>query len=812
MSFQSLFPLMLIRSAGLPLSSLEALSADWKTLEKALLVGDARCKHTALALQTAFDAALAALEESRLRTAVYNARKDFYRRSKLPAADLFAGAAGEIVLPELADLQSKIHQLQKDKLEFEQTLEALERQYEEALQRTYAGLRTIAGKKQFQRALLFSSHALLGQLRRFCDCDSHQFAKKERQTALAVLQYAGRMAVKTSPLSRFTSVSIRALDEVAESDLLLETYSLSPNVALLEALYAVLLPAPEFYRSLSVTLNPSISSQAEGQYSWLFFNGETEGFQEMPTDTLLDHLVGLLLENGRQLPFETLLDQLLEVVEAERPDLENWLLELLDLGFLEWLLPESGLSPGWCGNLQRHLGFLPATPLIVETGALLQWLRAAARTIPYQALDEARQTQVESLKQVQVFFERRAFPAPPIPAEQVFYEDAVQAVEPSIPSADLEQLIGQLADCWRQRPERPMSAARERAVAFAREKMAPGESWRFLDFCRAFAEATRPTTSSRRTSTGSTTGPTTQSRRTGEKIGALLQCFQENGRWYAVVNGLYPGGGKLFARWLHLFSPDTTQQFSQWLQSPIQGSGPNFKFQTSNFKLPFPWQGYFNANFQPSLGTNTLLVPGGRLQAKASGQEFLLGNLELYQENEQLQLRDSESGQQIELTDLGLEAPETRPPAMQLLWQLGVPYVSLEALLVKNSWRPIADGQIQHRPRQCFQNLVLARAAWSVAPEVWQAWLKAGLGLDFFKNLRTALSELEIPRYFFARFEAEKPQYFDQNSPLLLQLFEKQLRQGGGALTLTEMLPLPEHWICERQGQRVQELVIELEV
>ncbi len=237
---------MLIRTAGLPFSRLNALSADWKTVENALQVGWAQRSARAAGLQTALDTALMALEESPLRTAVYKARKDFYRREKVPTAHFFNQDTAEIY-PELKALQAAVNDFNSADEQYRHSLAAFEQAYETTLTQAFACLQTIAGEAHFQRALLFSSHALLRQLPHFQAKSPLEFAKKERQTALAVLQYATRMAVKTSPLSRFTSVSMQMIGEqqehtVAEMPgLMLETFSLTPNAALLEALYAVLL-------------------------------------------------------------------------------------------------------------------------------------------------------------------------------------------------------------------------------------------------------------------------------------------------------------------------------------------------------------------------------------------------------------------------------------------------------------------------------------------------------------------------------------------------------------------------------------------
>ncbi len=150
------------------------------------------------------------------------------------------------------------------------------------------------------------------------------------------------------------------------------------------------------------------------------------------------------------------------------------------------------------------------------------------------------------------------------------------------------------------------------------------------------------------------------------------------------------------------------------------------------------------------------------------------------------------------------------PPVMQVLWHLGVPMVSSEYLLPLNGvgWRQF--GEIRQRQRVEFQSLVLTRAAWELPQEVWVKLFQEGKSQAARIGSGTiALEEWGIPRRFFGQFTArrEKPQFFDMDSPISMLLLEKNIRGGTGNLLLTEMLPMPEHWL----GERAMEFVVEWE-
>ena len=840
--------MMLIRSAGLPLAALESVAVHWQTAEEGIWVGQKRWSDAALALQLAFDAALHVLPDSPLRTAVYNARKDFFQRQKLPGATFGTTLSTSGQGPETIALLSGIREVETAGQVLKEARNRYGQLHTQTLNEGYQTLQQLAGNESFQRALLFSSHTLLEQLPRFCQTPVEKFAKKERQTALAVLQYATRMASKTSPLSRFTTVSLHTSSETPQT-LKLQTSNfqtsnlfakavVTPNVALLEAIYEVLLHEPAFYRSLSLRLNPGIVVMPEDEYKWVFYNGEQESFQQMAATPLLHLLTGFLLNDSRQSTFKNLLNYLESEVEADPEALESFLLELADLGFLEWVLPENGLSTGWCSGLYQYLGFLPAEPVIVQTAALLQWLRTTARTFPFHPVTDALAAQRETQAQLRHYFDTFGRDMPPIPAEQIFYEDVAHQVSAPLPPEVLNELLDQLAERWAGRSEKSLPEHRIALISFLAQICPEGQAIDFQDFARQFLTA-RKTTSSRQGGSGDDDFPmpnadhpnpthqTTLSRQTGdERIGALLQIYREGGQWHAVVNALYPGGGKMFARWMYLFPTEFRENLEDWAMDDHPVIAPvlqtsyfklqtsNFKLQTSNFKLQtqFPWQGWFNANFQPPLTSNALAVPGGRTQAKPGGATYLFGNLNIENSFSGPLLRDRLSGQVLELGDLGLEAPESRPPVIRLLWQAGVPFVSLQALLPENLWQPLyGDNNIRYRARHTHRQLVLARAAWALEPAVWQEW-NDNDPVDFFIKSRQALSAMGVPRHFFAKFSTEKPQYFDQNSPVLLLLFQKLLQQGSGVLYLTEMLPLPEQAFVEGDGIRAAEFVVEIKI
>jgi hypothetical protein len=769
---------MLIRTGGLPL-----IAPDSDNSEIGAAIG--RWKEAAEAMKTARDQ-LPVFESERetdgkspVEKAVMTMRRRLRKMFLQPVA--LVQPVPEILERERPELADVLHAWNKAVAQQNSAHEHWKGNHAQALERCYKRLQTVAGETSFQRSLLFASRDLLAGLEHFRQKPTSGFAKKDRQQALSVYQYQTRALFKTSPFSRFTTVSAVALDELPDPD---PEYGLSqtvvtPNVGLLPALYDVLLKEPDFYRSLRVRLNPCLTaSPVDDRWEWLYFDGTRESFQQAPADPVTHWVVNFLLENNRSVVFNKLWEAFCGEVEGDAPLLEQYLLRLVATGMLEWELPERGLAANWTGSLFNYLGFLPAAPVIVETAALLRWLRAAARSMPFQSVGEARMLQEETGGQIHTYFAKFNHPAPEIPLEHLFFEDVEEPVHCLAPGAVIRNLIAQLTECWSKHPAHRQPRMKSALANHAKQTLQPGETIPFLTFSQRFLSQTRDETAA--------FTPVYQG-----KIGAVIQVYREGDAWKAVVNGLFPGGGKLFARWLHVLTADFRGPLQKWQEG----------------MTTFPWQGWSNANFQPATH-RSLQVPYGRV---VGVDHALLGRLIVKNGADGPELLDGDTGLPVQFTDLGLEAPETRPPVMQVLYHLGIPYVSLDALVPRPRASVPIHEQGRYLPRVEYGDLVLARAAWKLESAFYEP-LSAFKEADFYVQAREWLTGAGVSRHFFVQHAGVRPQYIDAEDPLAMQLLGKILRQAEGICTFTEMLPLPEQWVVEKDGLRASEFVIELAV
>ena len=766
---KELLPLTLIRSGGLPFAFVEKCATNFNIDEERLQEAERRLNAAIQNVQSAFDDLLHALSNSPERTLVYQARQSFFQKKRLPK---------EGVLPPNENLEKAFEALKIGEENFGKVKDDYKINYSKSLLAGYAALRELAGNPDFQHAMLFASHDLFHRLVVFSQSGQDaSFNKKDRQTAFALTRYATRMAAKTSPLGRFCGVGLPT-ENVSEMPAFAQSRTIvTPNTALLPALYAVLLTEKPFFESLQIRLNPCITAGNLPEYQWLAMEGDTEMFHQTNSTTFLNWLIQQMLDHGGYFSWEALMAATMEQVEADEATVEKHLLRLFDNGLLEWVLPVDGFSASWCGQLYQYLGFLPSSPLITDALTLLNWLRTTARILPHQPPPKARELQAEACEQWTVFFEKASSVAPPVAPEQIFYEDLEWSADLPTPPENLAKWRNDLKTLWANRQPAPLPMLQQRMLACWENHFSGKKDVDFTTFCNVFLQ--NPESGQQAAGSG----------RQDEAVpmGVLMQPFQEGGRWMAVVNGLYVGGGKLAARWLHLFPAAERERLELW-------------HKVLNL-YPFPSQGWYNANFQPQPQNGLVQVPGSRW--KRQDKEVRLGQLRVRRNADEIQAVYPD-GPRVLFTDLGLEAPETRSPAMQLLHQMTVPVVGLSALLSRDTWSEISPG-LKQRARETYEDLVLARQAFAVDETVWKSWLTEHEHQALaYRYLCTALRVVGVQRYFFYHFPGEKPQMADQNSPLIMQVFEKDLRHGTGTLQITEMLPTPD-----QVGERVWELVID---
>ncbi len=316
--------------------------------------------------------------------------------------------------------------------------------------------------------------------------------------------------------------------------------------------------------------------------------------------------------------------------------------------------------------------------------------------------------------------------------------------------------------------------------------------------------------------------------------GIFVQLFQTsngNGQPHlmGVLNGSFPGYGKMVSRFLHLFDGAFTRELRGWNQSLSQEA----------LFIEDCDASYFNANLHPPLMPFEIWIPGGHNSLPAQ-QQIAVTELQvgLDETGQQVQLIHTPSQKRGYVFDLGFQGHGGRSQLFQLLDKFtGARYLSPYPLrtAVSKLWDPQETEQkespqnIHLRPRIVYDGrLVLQRQAWLVPKALLpfrqpeesdstysirlQAWrLEHRIPDEVFVYIfgRGTLQNVELEERQRIGRDDYKPQYICFENPFLVTLFEKLLRKVPATLTIEEMLPNSEQLLAIGEHRHVTEFVLQ---
>ncbi len=336
-----IFPLLLVRTAGLPLQWPSCSNEEMAVLHTSFYELSNQFQSAASLVKTVFEQEKDfLLPDTRLQKIITNTRR--HLRQETFDKSIIVDPYFREKRPDLArlfdDLNEKITNKQFIVNQLQEKFTALVIAERKALIQ-YAEHETI------RRSLLFTSHSLLGELPDLADSNPENWHKKERRTALSLLHYLTRASTKTTPLSRLATVHLQYLDRPkTETDEQTPVFStnkhiVTPNVALLPGLYDVLLREPAFFNTLDIRLNPGLQSTDNG-FEWLHHDGTQERFQLHGATAALQSISAFFERQQQDVRFCDLTTALAKETEDSQDDIYRYIFQLIDHGFIEWVWPE----------------------------------------------------------------------------------------------------------------------------------------------------------------------------------------------------------------------------------------------------------------------------------------------------------------------------------------------------------------------------------------------------------------------------------------------------------------------------------------
>ena len=301
--------------------------------------------------------------------------------------------------------------------------------------------------------------------------------------------------------------------------------------------------------------------------------------------------------------------------------------------------------------------------------------------------------------------------------------------------------------------------------------------------------------------------------RTGYSQGVFLQLFLDKKqgstpRIGAVVNGIFPGYGKMIGRFMHILPPDVYLDLRKFNDQLVPTDCSFAELSDRSF---------FNANIHPPLVAYEIWIPGAQNNVMPDNRIPVTDIAVKYNEaNDALELFHRVTRKRIVVFDLGMESLSERSQLYQLLSRFTLSQSSgVRALInsINAKWESVQPGaDVPFWPRICFNgNLILQRKMWLAQKENIPAKKASESDWSYFCRLIEWKQLIGIPDDIFVRIAApqkhtddgddkptrilkredRKPQYVDFKSPLLVKLFNKMISRAKDRVIIEEMLPPP---------------------
>jgi len=325
-------------------------------------------------------------------------------------------------------------------------------------------LKTLAMDEDFRKGLLLGSQSLYKRIPGYIEKDpSARMKKKDFQTERGIARYFSRMHGKTSPFSTFTNLAFGKItpapktpetpqpplpkDRVSPIVRLKQQekprviYHIRLNNYLYNYLKVLLTKNPNIYRYLLLRANPTIQKH-EDHYLYLTNSNNIEAFQRIPANPALEVFRNLASEKKEGLVYKNMLRAIIdnEYIDAPLEDLEAFVNQLIEYGFLEFDLGVSGIDPDWDKELHKKLGRLgQELPLIKELLDTLKSVRRLADRYGPGDCEERTRILEEAFQQFRAFCMKLQEDAG-LPAEETKKEDSEEEdKEESVESGETAQ-------------------------------------------------------------------------------------------------------------------------------------------------------------------------------------------------------------------------------------------------------------------------------------------------------------------------------------------------------------------------------------
>lgn len=295
----------------------------------------------------------------------------------------------------------------------------------------------------------------------------------------------------------------------------------------------------------------------------------------------------------------------------------------------------------------------------------------------------------------------------------------------------------------------------------------------------------------------------------------FAQLASDNGEPLLVLNRTYMGLTTMFSRFAHFLNDD--QPLVDTLSATLDALLP------ADAVFAEIKGGYdtTNLNLHPRVTPYEIVCPG-EVTLRPADEQIHLDDLYIVDDlaANRLRLFSRHLGREVVPVYLGFLMPLVLPEIQQVLLNF-----SPDSMSRLNLWAgvpaPEAVDGVAFYPRVRYNQLVLHRAAWRLAPDALPQRDPQECDPDYMLRIERWRRAHHIPERVFATPEGEgganvyapyKPFYVDFTSYFSVQLLDTTVRGASQRLVLSEMLPGRDELWLRHQGQDyVSEFVLELQ-
>jgi hypothetical protein len=326
----------------------------------------------------------------------------------------------------------------------------------------------------------------------------------------------------------------------------------------------------------------------------------------------------------------------------------------------------------------------------------------------------------------------------------------------------------------------------------------------------------------------------------GSFIHFFVEKTPQGEKLMGVLNSSFPGFGKMFSRFLHIFDDVVTADMRRWNESLAK---------ESDLLLEDSDASYFNANLHPPLMPFEIRTPNGH-NSLPSEKQIPVTELQVRvnEAENRLQLVHAPTGKRAYVFDLGFQGHRGRSQLFQLLEKFSLarylyPHPVLNGINTlyagekekrekvekegeeKEKPRPV----IRIQPRVVYQDrIILQRKTWYVPRELlplrepqendW-AWfcrvnewrIQQGMPEEVFIFVvdRSGMQNIKPEAQRKISRDDYKPQYISFKNPFLINLLEKGMSRVPDVFKIVEMLPNSRQLLGIGSNRYITEFVLQ---